>query len=176
VTAAVSEIGEIPNEIKILHDDLERVTNAFNQLNRFQNEHIHLSDIEYFLKKAKNLVESIKTFQGWFEYWQKRNWKDEGDSECSKCRKSVSKTTYVGKTSKGENVWLCVKCLKLFNEGLKKREIFDWNGENWICPKCNGIAKESNHRSYATENTYCDITCTICGFEKKDVCIFEEEN
>lgn len=72
-----SEISEIPNEIKIMQDDLERVINAFNQMDKFKDEHIRLTDIEYFLVKAKDLVKSIKIFQGWFLYWQERNWEDD---------------------------------------------------------------------------------------------------
>jgi ElaB/YqjD/DUF883 family membrane-anchored ribosome-binding protein len=71
-----SEISEIPNEVKILQSDIERVVNAFNQMNKFKDEHIRLNDIEYLLAKAKNLVKSITDFQGWFLYWEKKHWED----------------------------------------------------------------------------------------------------
>ena len=55
---------------------------------------------------------------------------------------------------------------------------FDWDTEkgNWICPKCGGIAKESNYREDLYDNGYADITCTVCGYVKHRVCIFESEN
>lgn len=76
-----SNLQEIYNEINRIEQDIQSVTNTFEE-RRFkfpkieQYQLISSNDIEKLLKRAKILYEGIKEFKDWFNDWKTKDWCD----------------------------------------------------------------------------------------------------